>query len=182
MNYQDLLSNLSAISPGEVIAIDGPAGSGKTTLSKQLAADFADVEIIHIDDLYQGWSDAFSARLAASVISQILVPISKRIDFSYEIYDWRSNKFHKSKVIPKNKIYILDGVSAGQSQFRPYISKIIWLEISDEIGLSRVLQRDGADILSPMQEFQRAQKLHFTSDLTENAADFHYEGVPKSTN
>ena len=182
MNYQDLLSNLSAISPGEVIAIDGPAGSGKTTLSKQLAADIADVEIIHIDDLYQGWSDAFSARLAASVISQILVPISKRIDFSYEIYDWRSNKFHKSKVIPKNKIYILDGVSAGQSQFRPYISKIIWLEISDEIGLSRVLQRDGADILSPMQEFQRAQKLHFTSDLTENAADFHYEGVPKSTN
>lgn len=182
MNYQNLLNNLSTISPGEVIAIDGPAGSGKTTLSKQLAVDIADVEIIHMDDLYQGWKDAFSARLTASVISQILEPISKGIEFSYEIYDWRSNKYHKSKVIPKNKIYILEGVSAGQSQFRPYLSKIIWLNISDEIGLSRVLQRDGAEILSPMQEFQKAQKLHFASELTENAADFHYEGVPKSTN
>lgn len=182
MDYPTLLSNLSGLSPGEVIAIDGPAGSGKTTLSNRLAADIDDAEIIHIDDLYQGWKDAFSSRLTASIISQILVPISEKNDFTYEIYDWRSNSFHKSKVIPKNKIYILDGVGAGQSQFRPYLSKIIWLNISDEIGLSRVLQRDGAEILSPMQEFQKAQKLHFASDLTENAADFHYEGVPKSTN
>ena len=182
MDYPTLLSNLSGLSPGEVIAIDGPAGSGKTTLSNQLAADINNVEIIHVDDLYQGWSDAFSARLIASVISQILLPISEKKDFTYEIYDWRSNKFYKSKVIAKNKIYILDGVGAGQSQFRPYLSKIIWLNISDELGLSRVLQRDGAEILSPMQEFQKAQKLHFASDLTENAADFHYEGVPKSTN
>ena len=182
MNYQNLLSNLSDVSPGEVLAIDGPAGSGKTTLSNQLAADLTDVAVIHMDDLYQGWSDAFSARLAASVITQIFVPISEKIEFTYEIYDWHSNKINKSKVIPKNKIYILEGVGAGQSQFRPYLSKIIWLNTSDEIGLARVLQRDGAEILSPMQEFQKAQKLHFASDLTENAADFHYEGVPKSTN
>ena len=80
----------------------------------------------------------------------------------------------------KGKIYILDGVGSGQLQFRDYLSKIIWLNIADEVGLTRVLNRDGAELLSPMQEFQRAQKLHFASDLTENAADFHYEGVPKT--
>ncbi len=181
MDYQTLLSNLSEVSFGQIIAIDGPAGAGKTTLANQLAIDIANTEVIHIDDLYQGWSDAFSARLTASVISQILLPISQNMDFNYEIYDWRSNKFHKSKIVPKDKIYILEGVGAGQTQYRPYLSKIIWLNISDEIGLSRVLQRDGGEILSPMQQFQRAQKLHFASDLTENAADFHYEGVPKTT-
>jgi uridine kinase len=182
MDYQNLLSNLSELSSGQIIAIDGPAGSGKTTLANQLAADIADVEIIHVDDLYQGWSDAFSARLTASVISQILLPISQKLDFNYEIYDWRSNKFLKSKLVSKSKIYILDGVGAGQRQYRPFLAKIIWLNISDEIGLSRVLQRDGAEILLPMQQFQKAQKLHFASDLTENTADFYYEGVPKSTN
>jgi hypothetical protein len=54
------------------------------------------------------------------------------------------------------------------------------MDISDEIGLTRVTNRDGAEILLPMQEFQKAQKLHFARDLTENAADFHYEGVPKT--
>lgn len=182
MNYQNLLSNLSSVLSGEIIAIDGPAGSGKTTLSKQLATDLSNTEIIHIDDLYQGWSDAFSARLTSFVISQILKPISEKKDFTYEIFDWHSNQFNKSKLVAKDKIYLLEGVGAGQSQFRPYISRIIWLNISDEIGLSRVLSRDGSEILMPMKEFQKAQKLHFASDLTENAADFHYEGVPKSTN
>ena len=180
MDYQNLLSELSSLQPGEVIAIDGPAGSGKTTLADQLSKDLANVEIIHMDDLYQGWSDAFSAKLSASVIDQVLTPISQGVDFNYEIYDWKSNKFYKSKLVPKGKFYILDGVGSGQLQFRDYLSKIIWLNIADEVGLTRVLNRDGAEILSPMQEFQRAQKLHFARDLTENAADFHYEGVPKT--
>jgi len=182
MDYPNLLSEIASIKPGEVIAIDGPAGSGKTTLANQLKSDISLIEIIHLDDLYQGWQDAFSQRLTNSVIEQILKPISKKLKFNYEIYDWKSNNFHKSKDVQVNKIYILDGVSSGQSQFRSYLSKIIWLNISDEIGLSRVLSRDGLEILMPMKEFQKAQKLHFARDLTENAADFHYEGVPKSTN
>ena len=180
MDYPNLLSNLLTLNLGDLIAIDGPAGSGKTTLANQLKVDIPEVEIIHVDDLYQGWADAFSPRLTASIINQILIPISHKIEFNYEIYDWKSNKFSKSEVIPTDKIFILDGVGSGQSQFRKYLTKIIWLNISDELGLSRVLNRDGDEILSPMQEFQKAQKLHFARELTENAADFHYEGVPKT--
>ena len=111
MDYQNLLSELSSLSLGKIIAIDGPAGSGKTTLADQLSGDLANVEVIHIDDLYHGWSDAFSARLTASVINQILIPISKTSEFNYEIYDWQNGNFHKSKIIPNDRIYILEGVS-----------------------------------------------------------------------
>ena len=37
-----------------VIAIDGPAGSGKTTLGDALAERGA--AVLHLDDLYDGWS------------------------------------------------------------------------------------------------------------------------------
>jgi len=180
MDYQNLLNELRPVSLGKIIAIDGPAGSGKTTLANRLQADIANLEIIHLDDLYHGWTDAFSARLTASTINQILIPISNGNDFNYEIYDWKSNKFYKSKMIKAGKIYLLEGVGAGQREFREYFSKIIWLNISDEVGLARVINRDGAEILSQMQEFQKAQKLHFASELTENVADFHFEGVPKT--
>ena len=180
MDYQSLLSELSSASKGEVIAIDGPTGSGKTTLANQIKTDLSDVEIIHVDDLYKGWQDAFTERLSTSIIEKILIPISKKIEFDYEIYDWKKGNFYKSNQISNDKIFILDGVGSGQSKFRPYISKIIWLNISDDIGLSRVLHRDGDEILLPMLEFQRAQKLHFARESTENAADFYFEGVPKT--
>lgn len=181
MQYQNLLSKLTQLQPGDVIAIDGPAGSGKSTLARSLSSDMAQVSIIAVDDLYDGWNDAFTPRLTARVIEQVLVPISKNQEFRYDIYDWHANKFVKSKVIAKNQIYILEGVSAGQSQFRPYLDALIWLDISDEIGLARVLDRDGVLIKDQMIAFQQAQKTHFAMELTKDAADYIFDGEPKST-
>ncbi len=44
-----------------LLAIDGPAGAGKTTLAAQLEKEHAasgSVRVIHLDDLYSGWTTA----------------------------------------------------------------------------------------------------------------------------
>ena len=44
-----------------LLAIDGPAGAGKTTLAAQLDKEFAatgTVRVVHLDDLYSGWTTA----------------------------------------------------------------------------------------------------------------------------
>jgi uridine kinase len=180
MQYQTLLSNLEHLKNGDLIAIDGPAGSGKSTLAKSLLRDIPNSIIIAVDDLYDGWADAFSPRLTARVIEQVLEPISKNQDFRYDIYDWHKAKFVKSKVISRDQVYILEGVCAGHQQFRGFIDVLIWLDVSDEIGLARVLDRDGDLIRDQMISFQAAQRSHFAQDLTQDAADYKYDGVPKS--
>jgi uridine kinase len=72
MQYQTLLSNLENLKNGDLIAIDGAAGSGKSTLAKSLLRDIPNSVIIAVDDLYDGWADAFSPRLTARVIEQVL--------------------------------------------------------------------------------------------------------------
>jgi thymidylate kinase len=74
----------------------------------------------------------------------------------------------------------LEGVCAGHQQFRGFIDVLIWLDVSDEIGLARVLDRDGDLIRDQMISFQTAQRSHFAQDLTRDAADYKYDGVPKS--
>ena len=62
-----------------VLAIDGPAGSGKSTLAGEIARAFAgtyDIEVIHLDELYNGWDNALSEELFLRIAQLIAAPPS----------------------------------------------------------------------------------------------------------
>ena len=45
-----------------------------------------------------------------------------------------------------------------------------------EIGLERVLRRDGAEISEAMEGFLIDQEAHFTADETKERSDFRFSG------
>ncbi|MGO1280054.1 MAG: AAA family ATPase, partial [Cellulosimicrobium funkei] len=53
-----------------LVVVDGPAGSGKTTLAAQLEAALP-AQVLHMDDLYEGWRGLVPAwaRLHAWVLT-----------------------------------------------------------------------------------------------------------------
>ena len=73
MNYSKLLDRLknSAATP-TLISIDGVSGSGKTTLAQKIRKDLTTLEIIHMDDLYDGWINPLSGELSNRITEQIL--------------------------------------------------------------------------------------------------------------
>ena len=81
-NFLELIKSVDAAPPAcgvtRIIAIDGPAGSGKTTLSFALEAALTQFTVvtIHMDALYQGWDDALTTTLTRNLENQILKPIS----------------------------------------------------------------------------------------------------------
>ena len=85
MEYLKLLSELRKFKSDSpiVVAIDGPAGSGKTTLAQKLVNDLSDAQVIHMDDLYDGWNDPLSAKLTARVISQLFQPFVMQLPVKY---------------------------------------------------------------------------------------------------
>lgn len=154
-----------------IIAIDGPAGAGKTTLASELKASFSTkrVEIVHMDDLYGGWqlSPEFTTRLL-NMVGDISIGKEHR----YYIFDWHQGLFTRSRVIAPVDIVILEGVGSGQSAIRPFLSALIWMDINDSEGLARVLARDGDAIREQMQKWQIEQREHFLREQTRERADF----------
>jgi len=180
ISYQDLLSNLKKIdntSP-HVFAIDGVAGSGKTTLSSKLQLDTPASQVVHMDDLYNGWSDPLSKELTQRIITQILTPVKNHQIAKYEKYNWYIESFDLTSSIPQSDYLILEGVGSGQIAFREFFSKLIWVELDPQAGFERVIARDGEGVRTEMLNFLVNQSNHFSSELTQNAADYTISGVP----
>ena len=162
-----------------LIAIDGRAGAGKTTLAasffEELSADKT-VAVIHMDDLYNGWENALSERLTQTLES-IVKSHQSKVAFEIDIFNWQSMSFDSKRVIHPVDILILEGVGAGQKVVRDAGATLYWLDIDAEVGIQRVLNRDGNQIASQMKQWQIAQEIHFLRDKTRENAE-HIQSSP----
>ena len=156
-----------------IIAIDGPAGAGKTTLANRVAGSFPEnpVSIIHMDDLYAGWDNPLSPELT-EVLTHICQSHKAGNEITISKFDWASSSFISPEKIDQVQLLILEGVGSGQSAVREYLSTLIWINIDEMSGLNRVLERDGESIKDQMQTWLATQEQHFASEKTDNAADF----------
>jgi uridine kinase len=157
-----------------VLAIDGPAGSGKSTLAGEIARAFTgtySIEVIHLDELYNGWDDALSEELFNRIAQLIAAQkASKALDLA--IYDWATASFSGTREIKAAQLLIIEGVGSSNQLLQKSLTTSIWLDIDQSIGLARVLERDGEDIRDEMVKWQKMESEYFARDLTRERADF----------
>ena len=174
MDLIDALLDLCKSQLQPIIAIDGPAGAGKTTLAHDISLALSQrfsVTEIHMDDLYDGWDNALTTHLTEA-LTHIVSAHKKSTEISISKYDWVSGAFNSAQLIGKSELLILEGVGSGQMAIRNSLAALIWIEIEDSKGLARVLQRDGDSIALQMQTWLATQSQHFAVEGTQNAADF----------
>jgi uridine kinase len=166
----------------KVIAIDGPAGAGKTTMAAALSEKLDGAPIVHMDDLYRGWENSLTPALTALLKDQILTPISQGKSAGFAPWNWDSSRADEMVYIPRNRFLILEGVGSAQRIVRQFATTLIWIDIDPQIGLERVLERD-QNRVSDMVEFSRQmefwqgrQALHFSQENTFDGVHLRFDG------
>jgi uridine kinase len=157
-----------------LLAIDGPAGAGKTTLAAKLEAQFAahsTVRVIHMDDLYDGWDGALGDALSQT-LERLASAHLAGVECTIKIFNWHLMKFDREEVITPTDYLILEGVGAAQAGVRAAGATTYWLDIDSETGLKRVLARDGSHIEKEMLLWQIQQSIHFDKDKTRENCEF----------
>jgi uridine kinase len=174
MELTAALLDLCSSTKRPIIAIDGPAGAGKTTLAEHLTAALSlkyKCATLHMDDLYNGWDEAFDHHLSDALTAACKAHQNSQ-KFSLSFFNWSKGKYEAATEIPQSQLLILEGVGASQAAIRPYLTASIWIDIDPPQGVERVIARDGESISINMQRWLAKQEQHFLENKTQMSADF----------
>ena len=105
---------------GRLVCLDGPAGSGKTTWAAGIADLAPDAQVVHMDDLYAGWSGLPEVD---AQLDGLLLPLAEGRPGCYRRYDWLAGEFAEGVVVDPVPLLVLEGVGSGASRFADAASR-----------------------------------------------------------
>ncbi|WP_406002020.1 uridine kinase [Streptomyces sp. NBC_00829] len=158
--------------PVRLIAVDGHAGSGKSTFAARLASaiggEGGGVPVLHLDDLATHeqlfeWTDR--------MLSQVIEPLSHGRTAHYDPYDWILRRFGSPRALAAAPVVLIEGVGAGRRELRPYLAGLLWMEINAEESWQRGRSRDGGELSSFWDGWIVAEARHFAEDPSRPFAD-----------
>jgi len=181
-NLSDLVQNVNSSSKKcgqtKIVVIDGPAGSGKTTLAKSLSGLLENCPIIHMDEIYEGWENALSPKTSQDLVEWIINPLLEDKSIEYLKYDWHLEQRIEKVVINNSKVMIIEGVGASVSEISKHACLKLWIEVNEETGINRVLTRDGLQIQEQMKKWQRQESKFFIENNSKENSDIWIDGDP----
>lgn len=162
---------------GRLVCVDGPAGSGKSTLGAEIAA-LTGAQVVNTDALMEGWGgfDTVTAQLTA-----IVTALAQGEPGGYHSYLWGQGRFDDAVVpVPPAPWLVVEGVGSAEPTIAPYVTALVWVEVDDELRLARGLERDGAENEPEWREFMPAERELFARDRTLERADVVVDGTGRT--
>lgn len=158
---------------GRLLCVDGPAGSGKTTLAGRIGA-LADAPVLHMDDLYDGWDGL--ARVHEQ-LDTLLRPLARGEDGSYRRYDWHAGAYAETVTVAPAPLLVLEGVGAGTASYSRLATVLVWVEAPADLRRARGLARDGAAVEPHWRRWAEREAVHFAADGPRERADVLVDGT-----
>lgn len=183
-----VLASPPTLGSGRLVCVDGPAGSGKTTLAAALnrsfrgrlratGSDESQVRMLHMDNVYDGWTglDSGLDTVAASVVGPLLEGHPGR----YRRYDWHRAGFAEERVLPPCDVLLMEGVGSGGrlDGYADAVTCLVWVDTPFDVRLDRGLRRDGDDQRCHWLAWQRQEAAMFARERIRDRADVLVDGT-----
>lgn len=144
-----------------VVAIDGYAGSGKTTVADFIAKQNSDVLAVHLDDFIKHWRDRKKMMAKAKDKSKVFeydwyryrdleklvnnFKTKKQGTIKFKIYDYDKNDFGPKKTFDlSKKVLVIDGIFLFHPKHK--ISKLsdkkVYLDVDFKKADKKILTRE----------------------------------------
>ncbi|MDQ4084756.1 MAG: AAA family ATPase [Actinomycetota bacterium] len=158
-----------------LVCVDGPAGSGKTTLANALQAQLADAVVVHMDDVYRGWDTDFD-EVHQRLREQLVDPLREDRTACYQRYDWHAGRFDAWVSVPPPEVLLLEGVASAHVSLDPVTSMLVWIEVDRSERVRRGLERDGPEVLPRWLAWMAHEEIEHERQRTRERAHLRLRG------
>ncbi|WP_091099207.1 uridine kinase family protein [Nonomuraea pusilla] len=163
--------------PVRLVAVDGPAGSGKTTFAGTLGSELG-CQVVHSDDFPVPWEEGPGGWFPL-LEEQVIRPLRRGLPGGFRRYDWQRGAYAERVTVPPAPVLIVEGVGTARRSVARLLAFTVWIEAPDDVRLRRVLDRDGPELAPRWHEWFAAEREWFAADGTRARADLVVStGVP----
>lgn len=167
-----------ACGPVRVVAVDGPAGSGKTTFAAALEAAAQErgltTCVLHMDDLYAGWD---GLRAGGASLTRVLRDLAVGRPAAYRRYDWERGAYVETVPVPVRDVLVVEGVGSVRSEHADLLSVVVWVEEPDSgERMRRGIERDGEHMRAQWVAWMATEQSLFAEVGTRDLADVRIDG------
>ena len=161
-----------------LVCVDGPAGSGKSTLGAAVAraaAGHGSALLLHMDDMYEGWDGLADAlpRVGAGIVD----PLRSGRPGRYHRYDWHAGRFAEAHDVEPVDVLVIEGVGSGAAAYADAITTLVWVEAPEELRVARGIERDGEEQLAHWLAWMADEAAVHARDRTRERADVLVDGT-----
>lgn len=163
--------------PVRLIAVDGGAGSGKTTFAALLGREMA-VPVLQIDDFIswlnlESWWPRFE--------EHVLGPLFRGEDLEFQVRDWVGDTYGEGlgewKRVPWNETMILEGIGSSRMALLDRLAYAIWVEAPEDLRIRRGIERDGETDEALWRRWMPFEADFFAQDGARSRASLFVDGT-----
>jgi uridine kinase len=169
----EVMAGPARLGSTRLVCVDGPAGSGKTTLAALLASSAVArgtaPSVVHMDDVYDGWDGLVAG--VTNIGHWLLVPLRRDEPGGYNRYDWAAGGYAEWHAVFPGGLLVLEGVGAAASQVDGLASLRVWVELPLDERTTRWRKRDRGAADPFIDTWQAQEQAHFRADRTRQRAD-----------
>ena len=167
----------------QLCAIDGPGGSGKSSLARKISEHYPNIKVVSMDSFFLPEKNHRVAVIAKNydltrLEHEVLAPARLGDPISYRSFDRETGTISANKIqIPAGVPIVVEGIYSLEVKLREYYDFSIFVDADRETLIRRAVSAVSIEVPTWVEKWLPAEEIYLESQAPKEFASIQLDGT-----